>query len=132
MSTGTPDVPSKAGISIAGIATGMYAYSGILAALYDTERTGRGISLQMAMLDALGELRTQPAYFSRYGGELPRRSGRDIHLSVLPVQGRRRFRLPRYPERQGMARFLPRHPAAAGPSHGCSLRDQSRRGNPQR
>ena len=34
-------MPSKAGISVADIATGMYAYSGILTALYDRERTGR-------------------------------------------------------------------------------------------
>jgi itaconate CoA-transferase len=83
MSTGTPEVPSKAGISIADIATGMYAYSGILTALYDRERTGSGASLHVAMLDALGELMTQPAYFSRYGGEPPRRSGAR-HPSISP------------------------------------------------
>jgi crotonobetainyl-CoA:carnitine CoA-transferase CaiB-like acyl-CoA transferase len=54
-STGTAEVPSKAGISVADIAAGMYAYSGILAALYDRERTGLGTSLHVAMLDALGE-----------------------------------------------------------------------------
>jgi itaconate CoA-transferase len=83
MSTGTPEVPSKAGISIADIATGMYAYSGILAALYDRERTHRGATLQVAMIDALGELMMQPAYFSRYGGEAPRRSGAR-HPSISP------------------------------------------------
>ncbi|MBE1468820.1 crotonobetainyl-CoA:carnitine CoA-transferase CaiB-like acyl-CoA transferase [Kibdelosporangium phytohabitans] len=35
MATGTPESPAKAGISIADIATGMYAYSGVLTALYD-------------------------------------------------------------------------------------------------
>jgi len=45
MTTGTPEVPSKAGISIADIATGTYAYTGILTALYDRERTGDGASL---------------------------------------------------------------------------------------
>jgi itaconate CoA-transferase len=83
MSTGTPEVPSKAGISIADIATGMYAFSGILTALYDRERTGRGASIQVAMLDALGELAMQPAYFSRYGGEAPRRTGAR-HPSISP------------------------------------------------
>jgi crotonobetainyl-CoA:carnitine CoA-transferase CaiB-like acyl-CoA transferase len=83
MSTGTPEVPSKAGISIADIATGMYAFSGILTALYDRERTGTGASIQVAMLDALGELATQPAYFSRYGGEPPRRTG-TRHPSISP------------------------------------------------
>jgi itaconate CoA-transferase len=83
MSTGTPEVPSKAGISIADIATGMYAFSGILAALYDREHTGRGASIQVSMLDALGELAMQPAYFSRYGGEAPRRTGAR-HPSISP------------------------------------------------
>ncbi|HYZ54644.1 MAG TPA: CaiB/BaiF CoA-transferase family protein [Streptosporangiaceae bacterium] len=83
MSTGTPEVPAKAGISIADIATGMYAYSGILTALYDRERTGQGASLHVAMLDALGEWMSQPAYFSRYGQEPPRRTGAR-HPSISP------------------------------------------------
>ncbi|HEY2062026.1 MAG TPA: CaiB/BaiF CoA-transferase family protein [Amycolatopsis sp.] len=82
-STGTPDAPAKAGISIADIAAGMYAYSGILTALYDRERTGQGVSLQVAMLDALGEWMSQPAYFSRDGGEEPRRTGAR-HPSIAP------------------------------------------------
>jgi crotonobetainyl-CoA:carnitine CoA-transferase CaiB-like acyl-CoA transferase len=82
-STGTPDEPAKAGVSIADIATGMYAYSGILTALYDREHTGRGASLQVAMIDALGEWMSQPAYFSRYGGEPPRRTGAR-HPSISP------------------------------------------------
>jgi itaconate CoA-transferase len=83
MSTGTPEVPSKAGISIADIAAGMYTFSGALAALYDRERTGHGTSVHVSMLDALGELAMQPAYFSRYGGEPPRRTGAR-HPSISP------------------------------------------------
>ncbi len=83
MSTGTAEVPSKAGISVADIAAGMYAYSGILTALYDRERTGQGASLHVAMLDALGEWMSQPAYFSRYGQEPPRRTGAR-HPSISP------------------------------------------------
>ena len=40
--TGSPEAPAKAGISIADIAGGMYAYSGILSALPQRTRTGRG------------------------------------------------------------------------------------------
>jgi itaconate CoA-transferase len=83
MATGTPQTPSKAGISVADIATGMYAYSGILTALYDRERTGQGASLHVAMIDALGEWMTQPAYFSAYGQEPPRRTGAR-HPSISP------------------------------------------------
>jgi crotonobetainyl-CoA:carnitine CoA-transferase CaiB-like acyl-CoA transferase len=83
LSTGTPDTPSKAGFSVADLATGVYAYSGILAALYDRSRTGAGATLRVSLLDALGELMTQPAYFSRYGGEPPRRTGAR-HPSISP------------------------------------------------
>lgn len=83
MSTGTPETPAKAGISIADIATGMYAYSGVLTALYDRERTGEGASLHVAMLDSLGEWMSQPAYFSRYGQEPPRRTAA-AHPSISP------------------------------------------------
>jgi crotonobetainyl-CoA:carnitine CoA-transferase CaiB-like acyl-CoA transferase len=83
LSTGTPETPSKAGFSVADLTTGVYAYSGILAALYDRERTGNGASLRVSLLDALGELMMQPAYFSRYGGEPPRRTGAR-HPSISP------------------------------------------------
>src|SRR5918998_3080903 len=52
--TGTPETPSKVGISIADIAAGMYAYSGILAALLRRERAGEGAALEVSMLEALG------------------------------------------------------------------------------
>jgi itaconate CoA-transferase len=83
MSTGTADAPAKAGISVADIATGMYAYSGILTALYDRERTGQGATLRVSMIDALGEWMSQPAYFARYGGEPARRTGAR-HPSISP------------------------------------------------
>jgi itaconate CoA-transferase len=83
MATGTEESPAKAGISIADIAAGMYAYSGILTALYDRERTGQGTALHVAMIDALAEWMTQPAYFSHYGQEPPRRTGMR-HPSISP------------------------------------------------
>jgi crotonobetainyl-CoA:carnitine CoA-transferase CaiB-like acyl-CoA transferase len=83
MATGTPETPSKAGISVADIATGMYAYSGILTALYDRESTGHGATIEVAMIDALGEWMSQPAYFSAYGQEPPRRTGAR-HPSISP------------------------------------------------
>jgi len=81
--TGPPSEPVKAGISVADIAAGMYAYSGILTALYQRERTGRGTVLDVAMLDALGEWMSQPYYFSVYGQrEVPRTGAR--HASISP------------------------------------------------
>ena len=81
--TGTPESPAKAGISVADIAAGMYAYSGILAALYERERTGEGTNLSVAMLDALGEWMSQPYLFAQYGGTPPPRTGAE-HASIAP------------------------------------------------
>jgi len=72
--TGTPEQPSRVGISIADIATGMYALTGILAALVRRGRTGEGANVQVAMLDALAEWMTYPMYFHAYAGQtVPRR-----------------------------------------------------------
>ncbi len=81
--TGTAQTPAKAGISVADIAAGMYAFSGVLTALYERERTGAGTSFEVAMLDALGEWMSQPYYYSVYGGQPPRRTGAR-HASISP------------------------------------------------
>jgi crotonobetainyl-CoA:carnitine CoA-transferase CaiB-like acyl-CoA transferase len=81
--TGTPEEPCKAGISVADIAAGMYAYSGVLTALYERERTGHGSSFDVALLDALGEWMSQPFYYSVYGGQPARRTGAQ-HASISP------------------------------------------------
>jgi itaconate CoA-transferase len=81
--TGTPEQPAKAGISVADIAAGMYAYGGVLTALYERERTGEGSSFEVAMLDALGEWMGAPYYYHVYGGNPVRRSGAR-HISISP------------------------------------------------
>ena len=81
--TGTPDEPCKAGISVADIAAGMYAYSGILTALYERERTGRGSVFAVSLLDALGEWMSQPYLYTVYGGQEPQRTGAR-HASISP------------------------------------------------
>ncbi|MDT0203164.1 CaiB/BaiF CoA-transferase family protein [Nocardioides sp. AE5] len=81
--TGTTDEPAKAGTSIADIAAGMYAYSGILTALYRRERTGEGAELRVAMIDALSEWMAQPATVAAYSGAGPTRSGAR-HPTIAP------------------------------------------------
>ena len=66
--TGTPTNPAKTGISIADIAAGMYAYSGILASLYRREKTGKGGVVKVAMFEALCEWMTFPLYYEHFGG----------------------------------------------------------------
>ncbi len=81
--TGGPDVPARVGVSVADIAAGMYAYSGILTALYERERTGRGTSLTVSMLEALGEWMGQPVNFAVYSGQPVPRTGAQ-HPSISP------------------------------------------------
>jgi itaconate CoA-transferase len=81
--TGTPDAPAKAGISAADIAAGMYAYSGILAALYTRERTGQGSRFAVALFDALGEWVLPAAYYAAHGGTPPPRAGAS-HPTIAP------------------------------------------------
>ncbi len=54
--TGTPGNPAKPGIPVADIGTALYAYSAVLAALYDRERTGHGAIVPVAMLDVVSEM----------------------------------------------------------------------------
>jgi itaconate CoA-transferase len=77
--TGTPEAPAKAGISIADIAGGMYAFSSILAALYARERTGAGAALQVSLFEALTEWMSQPMYT----GTPPARTGTS-HATIAP------------------------------------------------
>jgi crotonobetainyl-CoA:carnitine CoA-transferase CaiB-like acyl-CoA transferase len=81
--TGTEAHPAKVGISVADIAAGMYAYSGILAALVARARSDRGSLVEVSLFDALAEWMSAPAYYTAYGKEAPRRSGAH-HASIAP------------------------------------------------
>jgi itaconate CoA-transferase len=81
--TGTPETPVKAGIPAADIAAGMYAFSSILAALVRRERSGEGATIEVTMLESLGEWMGFPALFTAYGGEAPPRSG-PYHSTIVP------------------------------------------------
>ena len=67
--TGTPGQAAKAGIPVADIAAGMYAFSSILAALYRRQIEGVGATLDITMFESLGEWMGFPAYFTAYGGD---------------------------------------------------------------
>jgi crotonobetainyl-CoA:carnitine CoA-transferase CaiB-like acyl-CoA transferase len=81
--TGAAEAPAKAGIPAADIAAGMYAFSSILAALLRRERSGEGATLDITMLESLGEWMGFPAYFAHYGGTPPPRSGA-YHATIVP------------------------------------------------
>ncbi|MFM2320698.1 MAG: hypothetical protein RLZZ215_3319, partial [Pseudomonadota bacterium] len=81
--TGTEAEPSKAGPSIADIAAGMYAYSSILAALLQRQKTGRGQHLDISMLESLVEWMNYPLYYAMNGATPPRRTGAS-HATIYP------------------------------------------------
>jgi crotonobetainyl-CoA:carnitine CoA-transferase CaiB-like acyl-CoA transferase len=81
--TGTEAEPSKAGPSIADISAGMYAYSNILAALLQRQKTGRGQHLDISMLESLVEWMNYPLYYAFDGAAPPRRTGAS-HATIYP------------------------------------------------
>ena len=88
--TGTPDEPSKAGLSIADIAAGMYAYSNILAALLQRQHDGLGRRIDISMLEAMGEWMGYPLYYAfYYPGDDPvwPHWGRFLSFSLAHVAG---------------------------------------------
>ncbi|MDB5811060.1 MAG: hypothetical protein JWN94_3182 [Betaproteobacteria bacterium] len=81
--TGTPETQTKVGISIVDISAGMYAYSGILTALYQREKTGKGTRVDVTMFESLAEWMAHPLNYTHFSGEPPRRSGPD-HATIVP------------------------------------------------
>ncbi|KND43641.1 CaiB/BaiF CoA transferase family protein [Streptomyces stelliscabiei] len=81
--TGTPEQPVKAGIPAADIAAGMYAFSGVLAALVRRGTTGRGGPVEVSMLEALAEWMGHPLHHTMHGGTAPARTGLG-HAVIAP------------------------------------------------
>ena len=81
--TGTPDQEAKAGISIADIAAGMFAYSSILAALLQRQRTGQGRHIEISMLEAMVEWMNFPLYYAYQQQPAPSRTGAS-HATIYP------------------------------------------------
>jgi itaconate CoA-transferase len=81
--TGTAQVPSKVGISIADIASGLYGYSSILAALLNRTKTGNGERIEISMLECLAEWATPAIYVWQGTGKTPARSGAH-HNMIVP------------------------------------------------
>ena len=80
--TGTPDTPSKVGLSIADIAGGMYTYAGVLTALIQRQQTGKGTAFEVSLFEALGEWMGYAMYYTM-GGVAPARTGAS-HATIAP------------------------------------------------
>ncbi|NGO13734.1 CoA transferase [Streptomyces sp. HC44] len=81
--TGNEYGAARAGVSVADIAAGMYAYSGVLTALYTRATTGVARAVEVSLFEALAEWMSQPAYYTRHGGAQPPRIGTQ-HATIAP------------------------------------------------
>jgi itaconate CoA-transferase len=81
--TGTRAEMAKVGISVSDIAAGMYAYSGVLAALLERGRTGRGAHVEVSMLESTVEWMGFPLYYAYEGAPPPPRAGA-AHATIYP------------------------------------------------
>jgi itaconate CoA-transferase len=81
--TGESERGVRVGISVADIAAGMYAYSGILTALLYRANTGQAVPVEVSLFDALAEWMGNPLYYTMYGGTAPQRLGAQ-HPSIAP------------------------------------------------
>lgn len=81
--TGSEESVAKAGVSVADIAAGSFAYSGILASLLSRATTGRATAVSVSLFEALAEWMGSPAYYTQYGGTSPRRTGAR-HATIAP------------------------------------------------
>jgi crotonobetainyl-CoA:carnitine CoA-transferase CaiB-like acyl-CoA transferase len=84
--TGTADgEPTRAGVPVADIFTGVYSVVGILAAVAERERTGRGTLVDTALVDSqVGVLANQALNFL-VSGNIPKRQG-NSHPNIVPYQ----------------------------------------------
>jgi itaconate CoA-transferase len=81
--TGSPDAPAKTGIPVSDIAAGMYAFSGVLAALVRRGRTGTGAAIDVSMFDASAEWMGHPLHATAHTGTQPPRAGLG-HPAIAP------------------------------------------------
>jgi crotonobetainyl-CoA:carnitine CoA-transferase CaiB-like acyl-CoA transferase len=84
--TGTPDgEPQRAGVPVADIFTGIYSVIGILAALIERDRTGRGCLVDTALLDSQVGVLANQALNYLVSGKVPKRLG-NAHPNIVPYQ----------------------------------------------
>jgi len=82
--TGDPDGgPTRVGTSVADIAAGIFGYCGIVSALYAREQTGRGTTVDVAMLDSVFSLMEQGLMDALGVNVTPHRIG-NRHPSMAP------------------------------------------------
>ena len=82
--TGADEAPARVGISVADIAAGMYAYSGVLTALYAREKSGQGATLDSLSTRPLSDGAARLLHGFRAGA----RAATGAHHASTPFMGR--------------------------------------------
>jgi itaconate CoA-transferase len=83
MVTGHPAGPGRVGVSIADVGCGMNAYTGVLEALIEREKTGQGKALKVSLFDAVADWMNVPLLYFEGTGKAPQRMGL-AHPSICP------------------------------------------------
>ncbi len=84
--TGPPEgPPSKVGVAVTDVLTGLYAAVAVLACLEARRKTGHGYAIDLALLDCAvaAQVNLAQAYVS--SGNMPARQG-NAHLQIVPYQ----------------------------------------------
>ncbi|MFO0969375.1 MAG: CaiB/BaiF CoA-transferase family protein [Gemmataceae bacterium] len=77
--------PSKVGVAVTDVLTGLYAATGILACLHARQTSGRGYVLDFALLDCAVAAQVNVAQAYLTSGIVPPRQG-NAHLQIVPYQ----------------------------------------------
>ena len=81
--TGTAAQPSRVGVSLTDLSTGLTAFSAVLRALIQRGQTGRGSEVSIAMFDVMADWMNMPLLAHRYAGGAPPRTGLQ-HSFIAP------------------------------------------------
>ena len=84
--TGDPDgPPMRAGVAMTDYLAALYAYSGILLALRQRDRTGKGQHVDIALFDSILSTLAMPAGIAQATGQTPQRVG-NAHPAIAPYE----------------------------------------------
>jgi crotonobetainyl-CoA:carnitine CoA-transferase CaiB-like acyl-CoA transferase len=77
--------PSKVGVAVTDLLTGLYAAVAVLACLQARQRSGHGYAIDLALLDCAVAAQVNVAQAYLTSGSLPPRQG-NAHLQIVPYQ----------------------------------------------
>lgn len=83
MVTGHPAGPGRVGVSVCDVGCGMYAYAGVLEALIERGKTGKGKGIKVSLFDAVADWMNVPLLYFEGTGKTPQRVGL-AHPSICP------------------------------------------------